>query len=190
MKNKKPKTLKERALKITFDFVPVFAGVIIALILNNIKEHRDDKKFLQNILDKIEANAEYNIYNLEDMLKKNRKLSDSLLFYADDKSIDISDILSKTGGMDIFPLDFSAWNVLKASPLVTDVEYEIVSKLYLLEEMNKLGNDMILNSLNMIERGSASPLKKEKFQGDVSDFNNGCEGMMDAFKAIKEYLEE
>ena len=116
------------------EFIPVFLGVILALFFNNLNESRIDRKKIDGLLDKIALGTEKNIQNLDIQLEQNRKVLDSMMFYRDDPDMRISDILNRSRGIRYIQFDLAAWSVLKNSELLVDVDYDLVSLLYLLNE--------------------------------------------------------
>ncbi len=192
MKKKKRKNWKIKKIlkKLFLDFIPVFAGVVIALLLSNLKSRIDDNKFIKEILEKIELTANENINTLDIILVNNKKLTDSLLFYINDETVSISDVFSRTNGIKILPLDFSAWNVLKTSPLLTRVNYEIISMQYAAEETYKISNEVILGRFNMIRMDSKNAVDKETLYAVLYDFNIACESQVKIFENIKNLASE
>ena len=120
--------------KILLELVPVFLGVIHSLFFNNINENRIERKKIAGLLTKIELGTEKNIRNLNMQLQQNQKVVDSLTYYQADTSLRIGDILTKAGGVRYIQFDLAAWNVLKGSELLVDVDYDLASLLYLLNE--------------------------------------------------------
>lgn len=189
-KKRKNKKIKKILKKLFLDFIPVFAGVVIALLLSNLKSRIDDNKFIKDILEKIELTANANINTLDNMLTRNKRITDSLLFYMNNKTLSISDVFSKTNGIKILPLDFSAWNVLKTSPMVTRVNYEIISLQYAAEETYKISNELILGRFNMLQMDSKNAVDKEMLYAVLNDFNIACESQIRVFENIKNLTSE
>lgn len=120
--------------KILLELVPVFLGVILALYFNNINEKRIERKKIAGLLTKIELGTAKNIQNLNMQLRQNQKVMDSLTYYQADTNLRIGDIITKAGGVRYIQFDLAAWNVLKGSELLVDVDYDLASLLYLLNE--------------------------------------------------------
>ncbi len=146
------------------EFIPVFLGVVLALFFNNINENRIDRSKIEGLLSKIERGTSKNIDNLNLQLQQNQRVMDSLEFYQDDSSTRIADIISRSRGIRYIQYDLAAWNVLKSSELLIDVDYELVSLLYLLNE--SIDNQ----STVQFEYKASSPLAKEELISDLSDY--------------------
>ncbi|MEM1259855.1 MAG: hypothetical protein AAGH81_15105 [Bacteroidota bacterium] len=117
-----------------FNLLPVFLGVILALYFENLNESRTDKNKINALLSKIELGTQKNIENLEFQLNQNQKVRDALQSHLSDSKTRIGDIVGNAGGIRYIQFDLAAWNVLKNSELLVDVDYDIVSLLYLLNE--------------------------------------------------------
>lgn len=105
-----------------------------------------------------------NIENLNKQLEQNQKVLDSIIYYQDEPSMSIRDIKSKTGGIRYIQFDLAAWSVLKGSELLVDVDYELVSLLYLLNE--SIDNSETLSTPNHL----SSRETKEEYISELSDY--------------------
>ena len=146
------------------DFIPVFLGVVLALFFNNINEDRVQQNQIEGLLEKIALGTEKNIENLTIQLNQNQRVMDTALLYLDDPEVSIGMIRSRARGIRYIQFDLAAWNVLKSSELLVDVDYELVSMLYLL-------NEHINNSNEIESQGDATDkATKEAFVSDLSDY--------------------
>ena len=193
MTKKKVKTKKGKKSplkKLLLDFTPVFAGVIIALFLNNIKTRIDNHKFLNEIFASIETSTDENIETLQNQLTQNRKVADSLYKYIDNENMNLVFVFMKMGGkgINIQPLDFSAWNVLKSSPLLTKVDLKITSLQYKVEETYRMSSELITSNITILGINSKSKDEKEKIFVSISTYNSYCEEQLNLFNKIKEII--
>ncbi|GEM_PF-3189967 len=120
--------------KPVLEFIPVFLGVVLALFFNNLNENRIAKGKINGLMDKIALGNEKNIQNLNMQLAQNQKVLDSMMYYRDNAEVSIGKVLSKARGIRYIQFDLAAWNVLKSSELLVDVDYDLTSLLYLLNE--------------------------------------------------------
>lgn len=108
---------------------------------------------------------------------------DSLEFYKEDTSLRIGDIQSRAGGIRYIQFDLAAWSVLKSSELLVDVDYELVSLLYLLDEH--------IAASETLEHNNASDLQsKEEFISDLSDYLLEIEHRIFLSEKIRKLLQE
>ena len=170
--------------KLLIEFVPVFLGVILALLFNNLNEKRAQRHKIDGLLEKIALGTEKNIENLTIQLAQNQRVMDSAIYYLDDQKMSISDIRSNARGIRYIQFDLAAWSVLKSSELLVDVDYELVSLLYLL-------NEHIDNSNEVKSPGHAADRKtKEQFISDLSDYLLEIKHRIYLSNKIKELLVE
>ena len=165
------------------EFIPVFLGVILALFFNNINERSNQNAKVEGLLEKIALGTDKNLENLSIQMEKNQRLMDSLVFYQRDQSLRIGDIQSRAGGIRYIQFDLAAWNVLKSSELLVDVDYELVSLLYLLEEN-------IDASETLTHNNGSDFISKEQFISDLSDYLLEIEHRIFLSKRIKTLLDE
>ena len=157
---KKPKRFR----KAIQEFIPVFLGVVLALFFENLNEARIDQNKINGLLDKIELGTEKNIESLNLQLERNQMVIDSLKAYQFDTGKRIGDVLSLTKGIRHIQFDLAAWNVLKSSELLVDVDYDLVSYLYLLSESVAQSTDLAVNY------NSPEPAIKEELISDMEDY--------------------
>ena len=167
------------------EFIPVFLGVVLALFLNILNENRIDRNKIDGLLDKIALGTEKNIENLKMQLSRNQRAVDSLTFYMNNTDMRITDILSRSGGIRYIQFDLAAWNVLKSSELLIDVDYDRVSLLYLLDESIVADSNTIPHPFHATDRAA-----KEEFVSDISDYMNSTEYRLYLCEEIQKLLKE
>ena len=186
------KAKKSTARKLLFDFMPVFAGVIIALFLNNIKTRIDNHKFLKEIMVNIESATVDNIEVLQKQLIQNRTVADTLFKYIEDKNVNLGEVFMKIGGkgLDIQPLDFSTWNVLKTSPLLTDVDLKLSSLQYKVEETYRMSSEVILTNISTLDFNSRDRDEKRRIYVSIATYNSYCDDQLNLFNDIQKIVSE
>lgn len=165
------------------DFIPVFLGVILALFFNNINERKSQNTKIEGLLEKIALGTDKNLAYLNIQMEKNQRLMDSLVFYQKEKSLSIGDIQSRAGGIRYIQFDLAAWNVLKSSELLVDVDYELVSLLYLLEEN-------IDASETLTHNNGYDEESKEQYISQLSDYLLETEHRIILSRQIRDLLDK
>ncbi len=174
------KGLKKQLL----DFIPVFLGVVLALFFNNLNESRVQQQQIDGLLKKIALGTEKNIKNLTIQLNQNERVMDTANYYLEDPAMSIGAMRSAARGIRYIQFDLAAWNVLKSSELLVDVDYELVSLLYLL-------NEHINNSNEIISEGAATDrASKEAFISDLSDYILEIKHQLFLSEKIRDLLSE
>lgn len=168
-----------------FEFIPVFLGVVLALFFNNLNESRIERGKINGLLTKIELGTQKNIDNLEEQLTQNQKVLDSLMYYRDNTKVRIGDILSNTKGIRYIQFDLAAWNVLKSSELLVDVDYDLTSLLYLL-------NESIVYDANTLKvpDNASDKASKGEFITSLSDYIVSIKHRIFLSKEIQKLLSE
>ena len=91
--------LKSILQKIGLDMIPVIAGILIALFINNLQQDVLDHRLLTSTLNSLSNEFSKNRENIETLIPRQQTFLDTLIFYLDDKSFSISDMTVKTKGM-------------------------------------------------------------------------------------------
>ena len=102
------KTLK----KIAIDIVPVLAGVIIALFINNWNEDRNDARFMDDTLAALQLEITASKSDADEIVPKHLLLYDSLQQHLEDDSASVLEMIQITGGVQYFTIENAAWNAL------------------------------------------------------------------------------
>lgn len=145
----------QKLKKPLLELIPVFLGVLLALFFTNLNENRIDRNKINALLSKIALGNEKNIESLKIQLERNQMVLDSMTHYRDNSEISIAQIIDNTRGIRYIQFDLAAWNVLKSSELLIDVDYDLTSLLYLL-------NESIIYDANTISFSAESTDQKEK----------------------------
>lgn len=155
----------KRLKKPVLEFIPVFLGVVLALFFNNLNENRLARGKINGLMDKIALGNEKNIENLNMQLTQNQKVLDSMIYYRNNPEVSLGNILSRSRGIRYIQFDLAAWNVLKSSELLVDVDYDLTSLLYLLNE------SIIYDASTINIRGNASDIEtKDAVISTLSDY--------------------
>ncbi|MEM9679931.1 MAG: hypothetical protein AAF901_06375 [Bacteroidota bacterium] len=175
------KTLK----KLLQELLLIFLGVILALFFNNVQENRTDRAKINGLLSKIELGTEKNIQSLNMQLNQNQKVMDSLTYYLEDTTLRVGDILELAGGIRYIQFDLAAWNVLKSSELLIDVDYDLTSLLYLLNE-SIIADASTLNWVN----NTVGKEDKEDLISTISDYIVSIKHRLVLSQEIQKLLKE
>lgn len=95
----KKKTIKAVMGKIGLDIIPVIAGILIALFINNLQQNYRDKKLLESTLRSLSEEFKKNTENIYAYLPRQTRFLDTLQYYKEDKTYSIFDIATKASGM-------------------------------------------------------------------------------------------
>lgn len=81
------------------EMIPVIAGILIALFINNWQQSYRDEKLLESTLQSLSEEFDKNTENIQSYLPRQTHFLDTLRLYHDDTTLSILDIATKTSGM-------------------------------------------------------------------------------------------
>ncbi|GEM51767.1 hypothetical protein HX001_14765 [Empedobacter brevis] len=134
--------MKQYIKKFIFPFIkemlPVIAGILIALFIDNWNENRKDNQYINQAFLSIHSELDETKKNINEIIPLQKLLIDSLDFYTDDKKIDIADILlKKSKGIHIATIKTNAWKTLSNSKIEL-IDYKKVTTLTDIEEQKDI----------------------------------------------------
>lgn len=103
------KSLKSVLSKIGLDVIPVIAGILIALFINNFQQNILDRKLLTSTLESLSAEFSENEKVIEGLLPRQQRFLDTLRVYLNDKSYSLDDMSTKTNGMGTPKIQSTNW---------------------------------------------------------------------------------
>ncbi len=96
---KKKSTLRSFSTQLGREMIPVIAGILIALFINNWQQNYRDRKLLGATLTSLSEEFDKNTENIESYMPRQTRFLDTLKYYQDDSTFSILDIAIKTEGM-------------------------------------------------------------------------------------------
>ena len=141
MKNKLKALLKE--------IVPVIAGILIALWINNWNENRKDRNYVDRISNSINLELTETVEDIIINIEAQKSLIDTLDFYKPDDKISILDVMMKVNGINMPTIKINSWKAMSNSKIEL-MEYDKVSSLANIEEQKELLKYKSQNLMNFI----------------------------------------
>ncbi|MDD3787435.1 MAG: hypothetical protein PHO94_01925 [Petrimonas sp.] len=121
------------------EFIIVTAGVLIALLLSNIKENNQARRYYNKSIETINNEIETNYNSLKENIEGHMNLLDTINKYTTNH-ITISElIVNKGGGLSSTILSNSGLEFYKKNQL-NSIDFEIMSELIRIENTTKLIN--------------------------------------------------
>jgi len=115
------------------DIIPIIAGMLIALFINNWNENRKDAKYIDQIFASITKEFKESNKNISETLPKQKMLLDTLNFYKNDETLSIFDIVVKAKGINVPIIRMNAWKAISNSRIEL-IDYQKLSLLAKIEE--------------------------------------------------------
>ena len=175
----------------TFEFVPVFVGVLLAIYFSNLKEEKDSIEFVEKLKVSILTEIDGDIEDIDSSLVGELSAMDTLLYYADNDTMSIFNVLLKTGIISFPSLEFSTWSIIQSSGnafvLDTHVLKEMVSMDIMINKhhihsVNNL-SDFFLKNMYKIDHDSKMTLYMM-----IGNHTNMEIDIRDDLKALKELI--
>lgn len=133
--------MKEKIKKNTKHFIkeiiPVIAGILIALYINNWNENRKEKIYINQIFSSITKELKDTNQEIDRILPLQKSLIDSIDFYSKNSDINLFDALKKANGVHIPTIRLNSWKSISNSQIEL-VNYEKLTALSLIEEQQGL----------------------------------------------------
>ncbi len=115
------------------DIIPIIAGMLIALFINNWNENRKDAKYIDQIFTAMTKEFKESNKSISDILPKQKMLLDTLNLYKNDENLSIIEIVIKAKGINIPTIRMNAWKAISNSRIEL-IDYDKLSSLANIEE--------------------------------------------------------
>jgi len=115
--------------KIGTEFIGAFLGVLIALFVSNWRESYKQREFIGSIIQSIYLNNKSNSERVNIQSAHLKRQVDTTKLYLKDEKLTLISLLKKNNGLQTKILNFTGWQVLGRSQLISKVDYELVSAL-------------------------------------------------------------
>jgi len=138
--------MKSNIKKIIKEMIPIIAGILIAMFINNWNEDRKDAKYINKILSSINKELRESNEEITEMLIKQKSFIDTVEIYQKDEVVSIYEITNKIG-IGIPSIKTNAWVALSNSRIEL-IDYDKLSSLANIEEgkeILKLKVDKLIN---------------------------------------------
>jgi len=135
------------------EILPIIAGILIAMFINNWNEDRKDKKYIAKIFTSINKELSETEKDITIKIKGQNALADTLDYYKNNEKISILNIVTKVKGIYIPTIKINAWKAVSNSRIEL-IDYDKLSVLANIAEAKeilrmkteKLGNFIYANT--------------------------------------------
>jgi hypothetical protein len=121
--------------KIGLDIIPVIAGILIALFINNFQQNILDRKLLASTLESLSAEFSENEKVIKGLLPRQQGFLDTLRFYLNDKSYSLNDMSTKTNGMGTPKIQSTNWRAALNNNSFSMLNFETINLLSQIENL-------------------------------------------------------
>lgn len=127
--NPKKKTIRTIVGKIGLDIIPVIAGILIALFINNLQQNYRDKKLLESTLQSLSNEFAENATEINENLPLHLRLIDTLQHYKESENHSIHDIVTKVGRLSTANIFTTNWQATLNNNSLGFLNYKTVQLL-------------------------------------------------------------
>lgn len=100
---------KRYSIQFIKEIIPVIAGILIALFIDNWNSERKDKAYLNQVFSTINNELEESKEDIKSIIPQQNSLIDSLEFYSGNKSVTVLNIVKESKGIYIPQIKMNAW---------------------------------------------------------------------------------
>jgi len=108
------------------EILPIIAGILIALYINNWNEHRKEENYINYISKAINAELTETNEDIIDIVAVQKSFIDTIDFYLNDGKVTLLDIAIKANGIQIPTIKINSWKAVSNSKIEL-MEFDKVS---------------------------------------------------------------
>lgn len=139
--------IKNYSVQFIKEIIPVIAGILIALFIDNWNSQQKDKAYIHQVFSTIDSELKESKEELANKMPKQQALIDSLNRYANNNNISFQDIILKSDGVHIPQIRINAWKSI-ANTKIDLIDYRKIALLSNIEELKETLNnksDFLMN---------------------------------------------
>lgn len=162
--------VKNNTIKFIKEMIPVIAGILIALFIDNWNSERKDKDYINQVFSTINSELKDSSEDIKTTIEQQKSLIDSLELYSNNKDVTLSDIIMKSKGIYIPQIKTTAWESVSSSKIDL-IDYNKITILSTIEEQKEALNNKsqflmsyLYSNINEVDKD-----KKETFKMILMD---------------------
>ncbi|WP_428223728.1 hypothetical protein [Flavobacterium sp.] len=132
--------LKNYTIQFTKEIIPVIAGILIALFIDNWNNDRKDKNYIDQVFSTINSELEETQQEIKRDIPQQKSLVDSLAHYANNPKVTVLDVAMKCGGIQIPNIKMNAWKSV-SNAKIDLIGYNKITSLSNIEELKGVLKD-------------------------------------------------
>lgn len=175
--------IKNYSIHFIKEIIPVIAGILIALFIDNWNSERKDKAFIKQVFSTVDSELKDTNIEILEKIPIQESLIDSLDFYTSYKNIKLSDIIMKSDGIRIPQIKINAWKTV-SNTKIDLIDYEKITILANIAEHKDLLNSKMEFLMNFLysKNTQTDENTKQTFKLLILD-------MIQTERTIQEYIE-
>ena len=166
--------------------VPVVVGVLLALLINQWQQDRQERQFVERSLQAISAQNKINAEELQYALKRQKTLIDTLRKYLGNDEFNMWQTVQRAGGLYTPDLRSTTWQFLIQNNNHTLVPYEYLSALAEIEKYEGLidRSNNAFSNLFFETKTLSDPDYKKILLANLYDLQNVEQQLLATFQSL------
>jgi hypothetical protein len=123
--------------KFCLDMLPVIAGVVIGMFLNNEREARQNRNLTETTLQALSGEFKENGREIDTKLTRHTRIIDSLQYYMADEQLNLFEILVKGGGLASSEIYTTNWRATLNNNSLRLINFQTVKLLSRIENLHE-----------------------------------------------------
>lgn len=132
--------IKNYSVQFIKEIIPVIAGILIALFIDNWNSQQKDKAYIHQVFSTIDSELKESKEELTNKMPKQQALIDSLNRYVANENISFQTIILKSNGVHIPQIRINAWKSI-ANTKIDLIDYRKIALLSNIEELKETLNN-------------------------------------------------
>ena len=132
--------IKRNTIQFFKEMIPVIAGILIALFIDNWNSDRKDKNYINQVFTTVNNELKDSKEDLKTTIAQPKSLIDSLNYYSNNKNFTLSEIILKSNGIKIPQIKTTAWKSVSNSKIDL-IDYEKITILSTIDEQKEAINN-------------------------------------------------
>ncbi|MCH7409794.1 hypothetical protein MM239_10345 [Belliella sp. DSM 111904] len=120
--------IKSYSLKFTKEIIPVIAGILIALFINNWYNESKDRAYIKQIFTTIKSELNESRQDLNLNLPRLDSFKDAINIHLENEEHRLLDLVVNNGGIYVASIKLNAWNAVSTSKIDL-IDYNIINSL-------------------------------------------------------------
>lgn len=129
--------LKKYIVPFLKEMLPVIAGILIALFIDNWNDERKNNRYIDQVFSSINSELKESNEDINENIPLQKSLIDSLETYSNDVNMSVLDIMLTSGGITIPTIKTSTWKAVSNSKIDL-VSYKKIVALSNIEEQKEI----------------------------------------------------
>lgn len=125
--------IKNYSIQFIKEIIPVIAGILIALFIDNWNSERKDEIYINQVFSTINSELHDSKEDIKSTIPQHKSLIDSLEYYSNDKSATLLNVVMDSKGIKIPSIKLNAWKSV-ASTKIDLIDYNKITLLSTIEE--------------------------------------------------------